>query len=305
VEARAKFAKAKIDRKELEALERRATAFWITTQEEIGLDVLVDGEMYRGDMVAYFSQLMPGFEQSGLVRSYGNRYYHKPIIVGDVRWPGPMTVEWWRYAQGLTQRPVKGMLTGPYTVMDWSFNEHYSDRRSACLALAGEIRHEVVALLEAGAKIIQIDEPALSVRPEELPFAIEAIHVVTDELPAYFIIHACYGAFDAIYSQMLKLPVDNLDLAISHSTLNLMEMFRRDPFTKDLSLGVLDVHSHDVETPETIRSRIEKGLQLLPKETIWVDPDCGLKTRTIDEARGKLVNMLEAVTRLRSEIGAR
>ncbi len=301
VEARAKFAKKKIERKELEDLERQATAFWIRTQEEIGLDVLVDGEMYRGDMVAYFSELMPGFEQSGLVRSYGNRYYHKPIIVGDVRWPGPMTVDWWRYAQGLTKRPVKGMLTGPYTVMDWSFNEHYPDRRSACLALAREIRREVEALAEAGAKIIQIDEPALSVRPEELPFAIEAIHIVTDGLPAYFIIHACYGAFDKIYSQMLKLPVDNLDLAISHSTLNLMEMFRRDPFTKDLSVGVLDVHSHEVETPEAVRARIEKALQLLPKESLWIDPDCGLKTRTIDEAKGKLINMVDAVRRLRAE----
>ncbi len=305
VDARAKFAKAKIERKELDDLERQATAFWIKIQEDIGLDVLVDGEMYRGDMVAYFSELMPGFEQSGLVRSYGNRYYRKPIIAGDVRWPGPMTVGWWRYAQGLTKRPVKGMLTGPYTVMDWSFNEYYSDRRSACLALAREIRREVEALVEAGAKIIQIDEPALSVRPEELPFAIEAMHLVTDGLPAYFIIHACYGAFDAIYSQMLKLPVDNLDLAISHSTLNLMEMFRRDPFTKDLSVGVLDVHSHDVEAPETVRARIKRALQLLPIETIWVDPDCGLKTRTIDEARDKLANMVQAVTRLRAETGAR
>ncbi len=304
VDARAKFAKAKIERKELEDLERQATGYWIKTQEEIGLDVLVDGEMYRGDMVAYFSELMPGFEQSGLVRSYGNRYYHKPIIVGEVRWPGPMTVGWWRYAQGLTKRPVKGMLTGPYTVMDWSFNEHYPDRRSACLALAREIRHEVEALVEAGAKIIQIDEPALSVRPEELPFAIEAMHVVTDGLPAYFILHACYGAFDTIYSHMLKLPVDNLDLAISHSTLNLMEMFRRDPFTKDLSVGVLDVHSHEVETPETVRTRIERALQLLPKESLWIDPDCGLKTRTVEEAKGKLISMVGAAKRLRVEAGA-
>lgn len=301
VEARAKFAKAKISREELEECERQATAFWITTQEEIGLDVLVDGEMYRGDMVAYFSELMPGFTQSGLVRSYGNRYYHKPIIVGAVRWPGPMTVGWWRYAQGLTTRPVKGMLTGPYTIMDWSFNEHYPDRQSACLALAREIRQEIEALLEAGAKIIQIDEPALSVRPEELPFAIEAIHILTEGLPAYFIIHACYGAFEAIYSQMLKLPVDNLDLAISHSKSNLIELFRRDPFTKDLSLGVLDVHSHEVETPELVRARIERALALLPKESIWVDPDCGLKTRTIDEARGKLISMVKAVRALRGK----
>src|SRR3970282_2487593 len=156
------------------------------------------------------------------------------------------------------------------------FNEAYQNRRSACLPLARTIRPMVEVLLEAGAKIIQIDEPALSVRPEELPFAIEAMHLVTERLPAYFIIHACYGAFDAIYSQMLKLPVDNLDLAISHSMLNLMEMFRRDPFTKDLSLGVLDVHSHEVETPETVRGRIEKGLRLLPKEAIWIDPDCAV-----------------------------
>jgi 5-methyltetrahydropteroyltriglutamate--homocysteine methyltransferase len=303
VEARAKLVRGKIAREELETLEREATAFWIRAQEEIGLDVLVDGEMYRGDMVAYFSQLMPGFEQSGLVRSYGNRYYHKPIIVGEVRWPGPMTTGWWRYAQGLTARPVKGMLTGPYTVMDWSFNEYYPDRRSACLALAREIRREVEALAAAGAKVIQIDEPALSVRPEELPFAIEAMRTVTDGLPAYFIIHACYGAFDTIYSQMLKLPVDNLDLAISHSTLNLMEMFERDPFTKDLSLGVLDVHSHQIETPEVVRARIERALQLLPKESIWVDPDCGLKTRTIEEARGKLTSMVTAVRGLRAELG--
>jgi 5-methyltetrahydropteroyltriglutamate--homocysteine methyltransferase len=303
VDARARLARSQIDRAALEALERQATAFWIQTQEEIGLDVLVDGEMYRGDMVAYFSELMPGFARSGLVRSYGNRYYHKPIIVGDVKWPGPMTVGWWRYAQSLTNRPVKGMLTGPYTVMDWSFNEYYPDRRSACLALAREIRREVEALVEAGAKIVQIDEPALSVRPEELPFAIEALHIVTDGVPAYFIVHACYGAFDAIYTEMLKLPVDNIDLAISHSTLNLMEMFRRDPFTKDLSLGVLDVHSHEIESPETVKARIEKALQLLPKESIWVDPDCGLKTRTIEEARGKLVSMVTAVKRLRAELG--
>ena len=303
VAARSRYARNEITREELERLEIQATEFWVRRQEEVGLDVLVDGEMYRGDMVAHFAELMGGFTEGGLVRSYGNRYYHKPVIVGEVKWPGPMTVAWWARTQAMTGRPVKGMLTGPYTVMDWSFNEYYPDRRLACLALAREIRREVEALVEAGAKIVQIDEPALSVRPEELPFAIEAMHLLTDGLPAYFIIHACYGAFDLIYSQMLKLPVDNLDLAISHSTLNLMEMFRRDPFTKDLSLGVLDVHSHEVEAPETVRTRVEKALKLLPKESIWIDPDCGLKTRTIDEARGKLINMMEAVKGLRAKTG--
>ncbi|HSF03576.1 MAG TPA: hypothetical protein VLA62_11220, partial [Solirubrobacterales bacterium] len=222
VEARAKAARNAISRAELDVLERRATEFWVSAQEELGVDVLVDGEQYRGDMVAFFAETMPGFARGGLVRSYGNRYYHKPAIVGEVRWAGPMTVDWWRFTQSLTSRPVKGMLTGPYTMMDWSFNDYYPDRRSACLALAREIRKELEALLEAGARIVQIDEPALSVRPEELPFAVEAMRVTTEGLSAYYVVHACFGAFETIYPGLLDLPVDNFDLAISHSALDLL-----------------------------------------------------------------------------------
>ncbi|MFQ5882539.1 MAG: methionine synthase [Candidatus Methylomirabilales bacterium] len=299
LEGRAKFARREINRKELEALERRATEFWIGRQEEIGLDVLVDGEQYRGDMVAYFAEIMSGFEIGGLVRSYGNRYYHKPIIVGEVTWPAPITVGWWKFAQGLTGKPIKGMLTGPYTIMDWSFNDYYPDRKTACMALAREIRKEVEALVEAGAKIIQIDEPALSVRPEELDFAVEAMHMVTDKIPAYFITHICYGAFEFIYPEMLKLPVENFDLEMSNSGLDLIGLFTQDPFTKDISFGVLDVHSHTIETPVVVKERIEKALQVIRPEALWVDPDCGLKTRTVEEAQGKLRSMVAAVQQVR------
>ncbi|MFQ5846557.1 MAG: methionine synthase [Candidatus Methylomirabilales bacterium] len=305
VEGRGKFARKEMSRKELDALERRATEFWIGQQEEIGLDVLVDGEQYRGDMVAYFADVMPGFEMGGLVRSYGNRYYHKPIIAGEMQWPGPITVSWWKFAQGLTAKPVKGMLTGPYTIMDWSFNDYYPDRKSACLALAREIRKEVEALVEAGAKIIQIDEPALSVRPEELDFALEAMHIATDNIPAYFITHICYGAFEFIYPQMLQLPVENFDLEMSNSGLDLISLFEKDPFTKDLSFGVLDVHSHAVETPAMVKERIEKALQVIRSEALWVDPDCGLKTRTVEEAQGKLRAMVAAVREVRQAVGGR
>jgi len=288
VQARADFSKGRITQQQLEELERKATAFWIAKQEELGVDVLVDGEQYRGDMVAYFAERMPGFTQGGLVRSYGNRYYHKPVITGAVLWPGPITVGWWKYAQGLTAKPVKGMLTGPYTVMDWSFNEHYADRKAACLALADALRQEVQALIAAGCRIIQIDEPALSVRPEELPIAIEAMHRVTNGLDAYFITHACYGAFEYIYPAMLDLPVDNFDLEMSNSGLDMLALFRRHPFTKDISFGVVDVHSHVVEDADTVRRRVEQALTVLPKERVWVDPDCGLKTRTVEEAIEKL-----------------
>lgn len=299
-QARAKFAKGQITRDELTKLEKQATEFWIKTQEEVGIDVLVDGEQYRGDMVAYFAEIMPGFQTGGLVRSYGNRYYHKPIIVSEVKWPHPITVDWWKFAQSLTSKPVKGMVTGPYTIMDWSFNEFYADRKSATIALAHEIRKEVEALAEAGAKIIQIDEPATSVLPEELPLMIESMQIVTEGLPVYFITHMCYGAFELVYPGLLQSPVDNFDLAISNSELDLISIFQKHPFTRDISVGVVDVHSHVIEDVETVKSRIRRALDVFPRQAVWIDPDCGLKTRTVDEAIAKLKVLVEAVKTFRN-----
>ncbi len=258
--------------------------------------------MYRGDMVAYFAETLSGFTLGGFVRSYGNRYYKKPIITGAVQWPGPITVEWWKFAQEKTERPVKGMLTGPYTIMDWSFNEYYPSRADATLALAKVIRKEVEALAEAGAKIIQIDEPAVSARPEEVPLAAEALELVTKDIPAYFITHICYGAFEFIYPGMLELPVDNFDLEMSNSGLDMLELFRKNPFTKDFSFGCLDVHSHKIEEPTTVDNRLKKVLECLSPEQLWVDPDCGLKTRTVEEAVEKLRVMVERATALRPSL---
>ena len=299
MKARSEFAKGSITREELEQAEKRATEFWIRKQEELDVDVLVDGEMYRSDMVAYFSEHIAGFEQGGLVRSYGNRYYHKPIIASEVRWEQPITVSWWKYAQSLTKRPVKGMLTGPYTVMDWSFNEAYPDRKAACFALAGEIRKEVQALVEAGAKIIQIDEPATSVRPEELPVAIDAMRRVTEGLQAYFITHICYGAFEFIYPQMLQFTVDNFDLEMSNSGLDMLNLFKKDKYTKDISFGAVDVHTHVIEEEPVVEQRVRDALAVIPIENVWVDPDCGLKTRSVDEAIEKMKVTVQAAKALR------
>lgn len=293
----------KIDAKEMRAREERATVEVIREQEEAGLDVLVDGEMYREDMVVYFANAMAGFEIGGMVRSYGNSFYRKPIINGVVRWRGPITVDWWRFAQRQTKRPVKGMLTGPYTVMDWTFNEHYPSRREATFALAREIAKEVDALIAAGAKVIQIDEPAVSVRPEELPWAVKALKTITEGRRAYFITHICYGAFERIYPGMLKMPFHNFDLELSNSNMDLVKLFRKHPFTKDISFGVTDVHNHRVEDAGLIRERLGRALEALPAEAVWVDPDCGLKTRSHDEAFGKIRNMVEAVRKVRGEKG--
>jgi len=303
LEARRTFAAGQLDAKELRRLEEQTTREWVALQEGVGLDVLVDGEMYRGDMTTYFARNLEGFNISGLVRSYGNRYYRKPIIIGEVRWRSPITVEWWKFTQELTRKPVKGVVTGPYTMMDWSFNEHYPSRREACLALAKALHEEVKALARAGAKIIQVDEPAISARPEELPeFAMEAMRTVSRGIDAYFINHICYGAFEFIYPGMLELPVENFDFEMSNSELDLIELFREHPFTKDLSFGVVDVHSHIVEGVELVKKRIQRALEVLTPEQLWVDPDCGLKTRTQEETVGKLQAIVSATKSIREDL---
>ncbi len=303
VKARNAYARGQISREELEELEKRATREWIEFQEEIGIDVLVDGEMYRGDMATYFAENLEGFEISGLVRSYGNRYYRKPIAVGAIRRTRPITLKMFEYAQSLTDKPVKGMLTGPYTMTDWSFNEYYSDRRSMALALAEAIHQEAVDLERAGAKYIQIDEPATSTRPEEIELVIEALGIVTDGLKAHTITHICYGDFETIYPKMLELPVDQIDLEMANSNYDLLELFRKYPFTKFIGYGVIDVHSHRVETVEEVKRGIYLGLEILKPEQMYVDPDCGLKTRTVEEAKAKLQVMVEAVRQVKAELG--
>lgn len=300
--ARSRFARGELSRDELKELERRATRDWVEFQNEIGIDVVVDGEQYRGDMVAFFAEEMEGFGRGGLVRSYGNRYYRKPIITGPVRRTHPITVEWWRYAQSLTDRPVKGMLTGPYTIRDWSFDEHYATREDAVMDLAHAIRDEAVALQEAGARYIQIDEPAVSTRMDELDLAIRAMAVVTEPLEVHTITHICYGDFHNAYPKMLDLPVDQIDLEMVNSGFDLLERFREHPFTKAIGLGVVDVHSHRLESVEEVEEGIEKTLKLIPADRVFVDPDCGLKTRTVEEAREKLRTVVEAVGRVRRRL---
>ena len=300
--ARNQHARGKVGAAELADLERKATAEWIHHQEQLGLDVLVDGEMYRGDMVVYFAERIEGFRIGGLVRSYGNRYYHKPVISGRVKRPKPMTVSWFEYAQSLTSKPVKGMLTGPYTMLDWSYNEAYPTRREAALALAEVVREEAEDLERAGAKYIQIDEPAIHARPEEIDIAIEAMGVVTQNLKVKTISHICYGDFAAIYPRVLELPVDQLDLAMANYGYRWLDLFERDPFTKELAIGVVDVHAHKTETVAEAAEGIRKGLRFVPAERLWPHPDCGLKTRTVDECVEKCRVVVEATKVVRKEL---
>ena len=303
-QARNEFALKKISREELAELECKATAEVIRLQEDIGLDVLVHGEMERGDMVAYFAeQLTESMTIGGLVRSYGNRYYHKPIITSKLRWQGPMTVEMWRYAQGLTDKPVKGMLTGPYTMVDWSFDEYYGDRVQAVLDMAAVIHEEAVELDKAGARYIQVDEPAASTRLDEMDLVSRGLFIVTQGLKAKTITHICYGDFASAFQQIVNLPVDQLDIETANSGYDLLDLFRQDRFEKELAMGVVDVHNHRIETVEEVVAGIRRGLEVLPPQRLYIDPDCGLKTRTWDEAEAKLRVMVQAVRQVRRELG--
>jgi 5-methyltetrahydropteroyltriglutamate--homocysteine methyltransferase len=302
LKARGQFARGEIERTALLELEKQATREWIEFQNSIETDLVVDGEQYRGDMVAYFAEELPGLEIGGLVRSYGNRYYRKPIATGPVGREKPITVDWWEYAQSLTDKPVKGMLTGPYTICDWSFNEHYATRRDFVLDLAKVIRDEALDLEKAGARYIQIDEPAASTRMDELELVIEAMKIVTEPLSAHTITHICYGDFHKAYPKMLEIPVDQIDLEFANSDYSLLDEFYDNPFTSYIGLGISDVHTHSIEPVEEMAEGIRRSLKFIPPERMFVDPDCGLKTRTVDEAKEKLTHIKQAVDIVKAEL---
>lgn len=303
VKARNAVSKGEMDAAGLRALEERATKEWIKLQEDLGVDILVHGEMERGDMTTFFAEQLPGYGISGLVRSYGNRYYRKPIIQETLSRPNAMTVEFYKWSQALTKKPVKGMLTGPYTMCDWSFDEYYSSRRDAVLALAEIIHLEVKDLEDAGARYIQIDEPAISTRPDEIDLAIEAMEIVTSGIKATTISHICYGDFAKIYPRVLSLPVDVLDLEFANSHMANLEIFRKPKFTKKVSVGVVDVHSHVIESVKEVKEAIRKSLTVFDPEQVWIDPDCGLKTRSVQEAIDKMKVMVDATREVKQELG--
>ncbi len=303
LQARNRASQGKMSPQELHELELKATKEWIDFQDEIGVDILVDGEQYRGDMVTYFAEEMEGFGISGLVRSYGNRYYRKPVAIGPVGRKSAITVDMYRYSQGLTNKPVKGMLTGPYTMVDWSFNEYYPTREAFIMAMAEVVREEALDLERAGAKYIQIDEPAVSTRPDEMELAAQAMAVVTKGLSAFTITHICYGEFASVFDKLVAIPVDQFDLEMANSDYDFLQLMKQKGFKKTLAMGVVDVHNHITESLEEVKASIKRGLEVLPPDRLYIDPDCGLKTRTVEEAKDKMRVIARAVKEVKAELG--
>lgn len=280
-------------------------------QEDIGLDVLVHGEFERNDMVEYFGEMLEGFAftENGWVQSYGSRCVKPPIIFGDVKRPKNMTVNWSEYAQSNTNKPVKGMLTGPITILQWSFVRDDQPRAETALQIAVAIREEAAALEKAGIKIIQIDEPAfregLPLRKKDwqsyLDWAVKAFRYsssgVNDETQIHT--HMCYSEFNDIINSIADLDADVITIETSRSQMELLDSFVDFKYPNEIGPGVYDIHSQRIPSVDEMLLLLKKALALLPVRSLWVNPDCGLKTRKWAETEESLKNMVKAAVILR------
>ena len=309
--ARAAHTRGEMSHLDYEAFLKKETEAAIRWQEEIGLDVLVHGEFERNDMVQYFGEQLSGFAftRHAWVQSYGSRYVRPPIIYGDVSRPRPMTVSWWQYAQSLTDRPVKGMLTGPVTILNWSFVRDDQPRERTCRQIALAIRDEVLDLEKAGAGMIQIDEAALreglplrrAEWNEYLDWAVECFRLVASGVADATQIHThmCYSEFNDIIDAIAAMDADVISIETSRSQMELLDAFRSYKYPNEIGPGVYDIHSPRVPAVEEMTTLMRLARQRLSDGQLWVNPDCGLKTRKWEEVRPALVNMVAAARALR------
>ncbi|MDO5055317.1 MAG: 5-methyltetrahydropteroyltriglutamate--homocysteine S-methyltransferase [Pasteurella oralis] len=313
-QARAKFKKGELSLADYEMAMKKEIEFVVRRQEELDLDVLVHGEAERNDMVEYFGELLDGFAftKFGWVQSYGSRCVKPPVIYGDVVRPQPMTVRWSKYAQSLTNRVMKGMLTGPVTILQWSFVRNDIPRSTVCKQIAVALSDEVLDLEAAGIKVIQIDEPAIR---EGLPlkradweaylqWASEAFRLSAmgcqDDTQIHT--HMCYSEFNDILPAIASLDADVITIETSRSDMELLTAFGDFKYPNDIGPGVYDIHSPRVPEANEIEHLLRKALNVIPAERLWVNPDCGLKTRAWPETIAALKVMVEVTKKLRAEL---
>jgi 5-methyltetrahydropteroyltriglutamate--homocysteine methyltransferase len=308
---RAKFKKGELTQEQYDNLIAKETEETIRWQEETDIDVLVHGEFERNDMVEYFGEQLEGFEfsKNGWVQSYGSRCVKPPIIYGDIFRPAPMTLRWTSYAQSLTQKLVKGMLTGPVTILQWSFVRNDQPRSETCTQIALAIRDEVVDLEKANIKIIQIDEPAiregLPLRKENwasyLHWAVRAFRIsaggVQNETQIHT--HMCYSEFNDIIQSIADMDADVITIECSRSQMELLDVFAEFKYPNEIGPGVYDIHSPRVPSKAEMIELMEKAKAFIPIDQLWINPDCGLKTRHWDETKKAMTEMVSAAKELR------
>ncbi len=312
-QARSQFKAGVLDEAGYKAAMRAEIERSVREQEALGLDVLVHGEAERNDMVEYFGEQLDGyaFSQFGWVQSYGSRCVKPPILFGDISRPKAMTVDWIKYAQSLTSKPMKGMLTGPVTILNWSFVRDDQPRSVSCYQLALAIREEVQDLEKAGIRVIQIDEAALreglplrkSQWQKYLDWAVESFRItangVQDETQIHT--HMCYSEFNDIIASIADMDADVITIETSRSDMELLDVFDHFKYPNEIGPGVYDIHSPNIPTQEHIVQLMKKAAERIPAERLWVNPDCGLKTRQWSEVIPALTNMVAAAKTLRGQ----
>ncbi|HFK5509759.1 TPA: 5-methyltetrahydropteroyltriglutamate--homocysteine S-methyltransferase [Elizabethkingia anophelis] len=313
---RAQFKKGEISAERYTDLLKEETKNTIQRQEKIGIDVLVHGEFERNDMVEYFGEQLKGFAftENGWVQSYGSRCVKPPVIYGDVSRPEPLTVFWSQYAQSLTSKWVKGMLTGPVTILQWSFVRNDQSRKDTANQIALAIRDEVLDLEKAGIRIIQIDEPAiregLPLRKKDaaayLKWAVLAFRIsassVKDDTQIHT--HMCYSEFNDIINHIADMDADVITIECSRSQMELLDAFADFEYPNDIGPGVYDIHAPRVPSKEEMIKLLEKAAKVIPSSQLWVNPDCGLKTRGWDETEKALIEMVNAAKEMQKEFAS-
>jgi 5-methyltetrahydropteroyltriglutamate--homocysteine methyltransferase len=274
--------------------------------ERAGLDAVVDGEMRRNEMVEFFAERIAGYEFNGPVKVWGHNYFDKPSVVSEVEYDESWLVSEFEFTNDVAERPVKMPITGPYTLASWSFNEAYDDDRELALALADLVNEEIRKLVDAGARYIQIDEPALATTPDDHAIVGEALDRIVTGLPEEVRVglHVCYGDYSRIYPEILDFPIDEFDVELANGDYEQLDVFKEPDFDLDLALGVTDVHVAEVESVAEIKANIEKGLEIVPPERLTVSPDCGVKLLPREVAYGKMENMVTAAREVERELDA-
>ena len=296
-EARRRFSDGEIDAAALREVEDEATRRVLAVQEELGVDLLVDGEMDRADPITTFTERLAGVEIDGWVRVYGDRYVRRPKITGPLARTATTTCERWRFARDASQAAVKAVVPGPYSLMDGSFDQHYGSRREVCLAFAEIVREEAAELAAAGATEIQIDEPAAGARPEELPLMHEALTRVAEPLRrrSRLWLYLGYPDLELLGAGLATLPANGLLVAGAHCEYEGLAAFTRAlPADRFAGIGVVDVLSSEVESQDQVRRRLEYLATLVPKDRLWAVPDGGFRALRPEIARAKLAVLAAA-----------
>jgi len=278
----------------------------IDEHERTGLDTVSDGEMRRNEMVEFFADRIEGYEFNGPVKVWGHNYFDKPSVVDDVEYAESWLVDEFEFTHAAASKPVKVPITGPYTLASWSFNEAYEDDAELSYALADLVNEEIEALVEAGARYIQIDEPALATTPDDYAIVGECLDRIVANIPDEVRIglHVCYGDYSRIYPELLEYPIDEFDVELCNGDYEQIDVFTDPEFTTDLALGVVDVHTTDVESVEEIKENIKQGFKVVPPENLTVSPDCGVKLLPREVARQKIENMVTATREIEAELDA-